>query len=170
MRGKRAPLAKLTRPKLVAVFPRERLFHLLDEGLAHRAVWITGPPGAGKTTLLSGYVETRRRPALWYQLDGGDDGFVQMHACRPHGPVAVFLDAVRTSGRNRLEVCAGAEGAPAARQDRDTLRFIVFKGSKRRCELVCRYPVHRVAGFGPIDRDHGDLVATLDENGILRHR
>src|ERR1700682_5017702 len=69
---KRATLAKLTRPKLVAVVARDRLYRLLDDRLAHPTVWVTGPPGAGKTTLLSGYAESRRRPTLWYQLDGGD--------------------------------------------------------------------------------------------------
>ena len=72
MREKPATLAKLTRPKLFAVVARERLFQLLDDRLAHPIAWVTGPPGAGKTTLLSGYVESRQRPTLWYQLDSGD--------------------------------------------------------------------------------------------------
>jgi LuxR family maltose regulon positive regulatory protein len=72
MREMHATLAKLTRPKLFAVGARERLFQVLDDRLAHPIAWITGPPGAGKTTLLSGYVESRQRPALWYQIDTGD--------------------------------------------------------------------------------------------------
>jgi hypothetical protein len=72
MLEKRAPFAKLTRPKLVAVVARERLYQLLDDRLAHPTVWVAGPPGAGTTTLLSGYAESRERPTLWYQLDSGD--------------------------------------------------------------------------------------------------
>ena len=72
MRETQATLAKLTRPKLVAVVARDRLYQLLDDRLAHPTVWVTGPPGAGKTTLLSGYAESRKRLTLWYQLDGGD--------------------------------------------------------------------------------------------------
>ncbi|MEP7183384.1 MAG: BTAD domain-containing putative transcriptional regulator [Betaproteobacteria bacterium] len=69
---KPVPLAKLTRPKLFGAVSRERLHGLLDERLAHPAVWVVAPPGAGKTTLVAGYLESRRRPALWYQVDRGD--------------------------------------------------------------------------------------------------
>lgn len=72
MPEKHASLAKLTRPRLVAVAERERLFGLLDERLAYPAAWVTGPPGAGKTTLISGYARSRKRPTLWYQIDGSD--------------------------------------------------------------------------------------------------
>jgi len=30
------------------------------------------PPGAGKTTLVASYLETRKAPLFWYQLDAGD--------------------------------------------------------------------------------------------------
>jgi ATP/maltotriose-dependent transcriptional regulator MalT/DNA-binding SARP family transcriptional activator len=67
-----APLAKLTRPKLLDAVPRERLFNTMDERLARNALWVTGPPGAGKTTAVAGYIEARRPAALWYQLDRSD--------------------------------------------------------------------------------------------------
>ena len=51
---------------------RPRLFKTIDRANA-RLVWVSGPPGAGKTTLLSTYVTARKFPALWYQLDGGDN-------------------------------------------------------------------------------------------------
>ncbi|TKB68496.1 MAG: hypothetical protein E8D52_05645 [Nitrospira sp.] len=66
-------LAKLTRPKLFGVVPRDRLFGLLDEERRNRSVvWIAGPPGAGKTALTASYLETRKLPGIWYQVDGGD--------------------------------------------------------------------------------------------------
>jgi ATP/maltotriose-dependent transcriptional regulator MalT/DNA-binding SARP family transcriptional activator len=48
------------------------LFQRLGDLRASKAIWITGPPGAGKTTLTSSYLELRKLPALWYQVDSGD--------------------------------------------------------------------------------------------------
>jgi ATP/maltotriose-dependent transcriptional regulator MalT len=38
----------------------------------HPVIWISGPPGCGKTTLASSYIEARKLPCLWYQVDEGD--------------------------------------------------------------------------------------------------
>jgi len=65
-------LAKLTRPKLFDALPRPRLFALIDEAAQRPIVWIGGPPGAGKSTLVASYVESRKRPCLWYHLDAAD--------------------------------------------------------------------------------------------------
>jgi LuxR family transcriptional regulator, maltose regulon positive regulatory protein len=35
-------------------------------------IWISGLPGSGKTTLVSSYIETRKIPCLWYQIDESD--------------------------------------------------------------------------------------------------
>lgn len=64
--------AKLSRPRLFDIAPRERLFARLDACRAHPAIWIDGPAGAGKTSLLAGYIEARGLAAQWYQVDGGD--------------------------------------------------------------------------------------------------
>jgi ATP/maltotriose-dependent transcriptional regulator MalT len=64
--------AKTTRPSLSGIIPRERLFHLLDQARNSAIVWITGPPGCGKTALAASYLEHRKLPALWYQLDEGE--------------------------------------------------------------------------------------------------
>ena len=72
MRKKNIPLAKVTRPKVTGVFPRERLFRLMDTGRNCPVLWITSPPGAGKTTLVSSYIDARKLPCLWYQVDEGD--------------------------------------------------------------------------------------------------
>jgi DNA-binding SARP family transcriptional activator len=65
-------MSKVTRPILTGVFPRKRLFSLLDRLRKQPVIWISGPPGSGKTTLISSYIETRKVQRLWYQIDGGD--------------------------------------------------------------------------------------------------
>jgi len=72
MNGKRVSLAKISRPLLKGFLPRKRLFRLLDNARHTPTIWVSGPPGAGKTTLVSSYVETRKIPCLWYQVDEGD--------------------------------------------------------------------------------------------------
>lgn len=64
--------AKLSRPRLFDITPRERLFSLIDAGRPHPALWVDGPAGAGKTSLLASYIEARARRAWWYQVDAGD--------------------------------------------------------------------------------------------------
>ncbi len=64
--------AKVTRPVVSKAYIRKTLFRLLDEGIRHKAVWISGPPGSGKTTLVSSYIESRDLPSLWCQVDAND--------------------------------------------------------------------------------------------------
>ena len=70
--GKRIALAKISRPRLFDVVPRERLFALLDANRGRPLVWIASPPGAGKTALIASYLEARDLPAVWYQVDSSD--------------------------------------------------------------------------------------------------
>lgn len=68
-----SPLPKLTRPHPDRIFPRTRLFDLLDRTrAAHRVVWVSAPGGAGKTSLAASYLGARGLPVLWYQVDSGD--------------------------------------------------------------------------------------------------
>ena len=63
---------KGARPIITKVFPRKRLFALLDRLRKQPVIWIAGPPGSGKTTLIGSYLEVRKIPCLWYQIDAGD--------------------------------------------------------------------------------------------------
>ena len=69
---RKATLAKLTRPRLYDAVPRKRLFRLLDAARKQPITWVAAPPGAGKTTLVASYLEARKVPFFWYQLDAGD--------------------------------------------------------------------------------------------------
>jgi ATP/maltotriose-dependent transcriptional regulator MalT len=71
---KRAPPpdAKVAPPILKGVVPRTRIFGLLDRMREQPAIWVCGPAGCGKTTLVGSYLEARRLPLLWYQVDAGD--------------------------------------------------------------------------------------------------
>ncbi len=65
-------LAKLTRPSPDGIFPRKRLFRLLDQARRRPMIFITGPPGSGKTSLVTSYLKHRELPCLWYQVDERD--------------------------------------------------------------------------------------------------
>ncbi|MBI5848146.1 MAG: tetratricopeptide repeat protein [Nitrospirae bacterium] len=65
-------LAKITRPKLSGIFGRDRLFRLIDKGRNRPVVWIAAQAGSGKTTLVASYLDSRKLPCLWYQMDEGD--------------------------------------------------------------------------------------------------
>lgn len=64
---------KLTPPRPTRLYPRERLFELLDRTREdHRVIWVSAPGGAGKTSLAASYLTARELPTLWYQVDAGD--------------------------------------------------------------------------------------------------
>ncbi len=70
--GKQSSIAKITRPSVSAVFPRKRLFNLLDQCLDYPVLFIVSPPGSGKTSLVSSYLDSKKLPCIWYSIDGGD--------------------------------------------------------------------------------------------------
>lgn len=65
-------LVKITRPSPEGIFPRKRLFRRLDQARTRPVTFITAPPGSGKTSLVTSYIDARKLPCLWYQMDEGD--------------------------------------------------------------------------------------------------
>lgn len=65
-------IAKINCPKVPDIVHRQRLYSLLDKARARPVLWIAGPGGSGKTTLIASYLELRKLPVLWYQVDAGD--------------------------------------------------------------------------------------------------
>lgn len=72
MAARSATIAKIARPVPAGLFPRRRVFRLLDRARSRLAVWVSGPPGSGKTAAVSGYVAARKIPCIWFQADEGD--------------------------------------------------------------------------------------------------
>jgi LuxR family maltose regulon positive regulatory protein len=72
MTTKKSPIAKITRPVLIGIFPRKRLFRQLESSRDKPIIWTTGPPGCGKTTLIASYLDASKIPSLWYMVDEGD--------------------------------------------------------------------------------------------------
>jgi len=72
MASKPTSFAKITRPIPKGIIPRERLFQILDAGREFPIVWISGPAGSGRTSLVSSYIDARKLPCLWYQIDERD--------------------------------------------------------------------------------------------------
>lgn len=65
-------MSKIVRPVLADVFPRKRLFIQLDRMRKQPVIWVSGLAGSGKTTMINSYLEARRIPCLWYEVDEND--------------------------------------------------------------------------------------------------
>lgn len=72
MKREAISFAKITRPSAEGILPRRRLFQLLDRARHRPILWVSGPPGSGKTSLVASYLDSRKLPCLWYQVDEGD--------------------------------------------------------------------------------------------------
>jgi LuxR family maltose regulon positive regulatory protein len=65
-------IVKITPPRSSGIFPRARLFRLLDSLRKHAVTWVSAPAGSGKTTLIASYLACRKIPCIWYRVDEGD--------------------------------------------------------------------------------------------------
>ena len=72
MKSKTPSVNKITPPRISGILPRERLYVAMDRNFERPAVWVNGEGGAGKSTLVAGYLDSRKIPCLWYQVDKGD--------------------------------------------------------------------------------------------------
>ncbi len=72
-----ASRARLAPPRLAAPLPRERLFARVDTCLRAPVVWVHASAGFGKSALVSTYLEQRKRPCLWYQVEERDNDPVE---------------------------------------------------------------------------------------------
>ena len=90
-------MSKFTRPILTDIYPRRRLFDMLDRMRKKPLIWVSGPGGCGKTTLVSSYLEARKIPCLWYQVDEGDkepatmEGRIDPQQTLPSGTFRVYF-------------------------------------------------------------------------------
>lgn len=73
MKIKGFPVAKITRPRISGVYPRKRLFQIVDNHRHQPVTWVSGPAGSGKTTFIASYLDTKNLPCLWYKVDEGDN-------------------------------------------------------------------------------------------------
>ncbi|MHA7582337.1 LuxR C-terminal-related transcriptional regulator [Paenibacillus vandeheii] len=70
--------SKLSLPYLhVPTLERERLNHLLAEGLFRKLTLVTSPAGYGKTTLVSRWCSQITQPLVWISLDAGDNELIR---------------------------------------------------------------------------------------------
>ena len=72
MSADKTAIPKIARPRLALTYHRTDLHNLLDEMRSRQLIMVSGPPGAGKSTLVATYIENRKLPSLWYQVDKCD--------------------------------------------------------------------------------------------------
>jgi len=72
MKTREPSITKITRPAADGILPRKRLFQSMDRSRSFPVTWVTGPAGSGKTALLASYLDARKLPCLWYQIDERD--------------------------------------------------------------------------------------------------
>jgi ATP/maltotriose-dependent transcriptional regulator MalT len=80
------------------------LFEKLDHARDLPVIWLSAPAGAGKTTLVSSFIENRKIPCLWYQLDKSDEDLATfllfheiIHSAIPRIPAGMNIVVVSRS-------------------------------------------------------------------------
>ncbi|HMJ52849.1 MAG TPA: BTAD domain-containing putative transcriptional regulator [Polyangiaceae bacterium] len=64
--------AKISMPRPMAMYPRERLLRALDVARRKPITWVAAPAGTGKTSAVTAYIQKCRLPTLWYNVDARD--------------------------------------------------------------------------------------------------
>jgi ATP/maltotriose-dependent transcriptional regulator MalT/DNA-binding SARP family transcriptional activator len=65
--------SKISPPSGTGLYPRRRLFEILDNTRQQCSIlWISAPSGSGKTSLVASYLHERRIKAIWFKVDAGD--------------------------------------------------------------------------------------------------
>lgn len=97
-------------------------------------------------------------------LDGSDQRLGQLHAARPHGPVAVRLQAVAPLAvlGHRRQVGTGAEGAAAASEHRHPRVIVRLESPQRRSQGFGGGAVDGVAHLRAVDDQGGDGAVLFD--------
>ncbi|MBK8018585.1 MAG: hypothetical protein IPK20_18950 [Betaproteobacteria bacterium] len=138
MSRKIAGSAKVSRPRLYAPIPRERLFARLDALRSHPCVWISGSPGSGKSTLA----------ASW--LDG--EGALANVA----GPAVLFYNL------SELVFAGAAQDEDTRWLTGDYLPDLAGFGQRFFRDLFGRLPENAVLVFDDVQLAGESLIAHLD--------
>ncbi|MCY1428864.1 hypothetical protein D9M71_447630 [compost metagenome] len=99
-------------------------------------------------------------------FDGGDQRLGQLHAARPHRPVAFHLQAIAplaTLG-DGCQVGTGAEGPAATGEHRHPRLLVHLEGTQGIGQRLSGGSVDRVAHGGAIDDQGGDRTVLLDNH------
>src|SRR5215207_6219358 len=99
--------------------------------------------------------------------DGGDDRLGELHAGRPHGPVAAArrIEVVAAlEVVDRREVGARAERTPSAGQDGDVEVVVLLELAERVTQLLGHRSVHGIADVRAVEGDGADGVVDVEEN------
>jgi len=100
-------------------------------------------------------------------VDRGDDRLGETHAGRAHRPVAVWADAVRALGADRLEVGARAERRPVAGEYGHG-RVGLLELPERAGQLGRHRSVDGIAPVRPRQHDDHHRAVALDPDVLLR--
>jgi hypothetical protein len=99
-------------------------------------------------------------------LDGGDHGFAQCQAGRPHRTRTVVGDGPAVPFGHRFQVGPGAECPGRTGQHGHGALLVAVEGHEGLPQLIGADAVDGVAALGTVDGDHGHGAVVLDQQGV----
>jgi DNA-binding SARP family transcriptional activator len=51
---------------------------MLDNARKKQIIWVSAPAGSGKTTLIASWLDAKKLPCIWYQVDEGDSDIASL--------------------------------------------------------------------------------------------